>query len=200
MVSSIFPYPALTVFRRAATCSRARSAILRRAGSHVTAQGRDRAVKGQYVSGGYFRAWAIVPAAGRLIQPQRRRSGRRRRGGPQRPIQPPPLRQPGARGRPDRAHQRQAVHRDRRRTGVVLRRRAGRHSGRLRSDARRCRAQVGAASAVPERSLLLDRDHGAAEARRERRSRRRRCSHRDFTTTSPARRRPRRSGSRSARS
>jgi len=69
-VSSIFPYPALAVFQQnrdvlsAAFCYFAASRLA------LTAQGETDAVKGQYVSGGYFDGMGVVPLAGRLVQPE----------------------------------------------------------------------------------------------------------------------------------
>ena len=68
-ISSIFPYPALAAFQE-------RREVLASAFSYysasrlaLTAQGETEAVKGQFVSGGYFDGMGVVPAAGRLVQP-----------------------------------------------------------------------------------------------------------------------------------
>ena len=166
-VSSIFPYPALPVFQESRDVLSAAFCYFSASRLALTAQGETDAVKGQYVSGGYFDGMGVVPLAGRLVQPEDDTCQRQCRRGPQRSLQPPPLWHPGSRGGPDRPHQRQAVQRDRRRTGVVLRRRARRDSRRLHSPARRRDRRHREQQQLPGRSLLLDRDHGPPEAGRQ---------------------------------
>jgi hypothetical protein len=69
-VSSIFPYPALTVFQERPDVLSSAFCYVAAERLALTAQGETEAVKGQYVSGGYFEGMGIVPATGRLIQPQ----------------------------------------------------------------------------------------------------------------------------------
>jgi predicted permease len=69
LVASIFPYPALALFRDSGDVL---STAFCYFGTRfaVTAQGETEPLKGQYVSGGYFSGMAIIPAAGRFIEPQ----------------------------------------------------------------------------------------------------------------------------------
>jgi predicted permease len=69
IVSSIFPYPALAVFRDSGEVLSSAFCYFAAARLAVTAQGETEPLKGQYVSGGYFSGIAIVPAAGRFIEP-----------------------------------------------------------------------------------------------------------------------------------
>jgi macrolide transport system ATP-binding/permease protein len=69
-VSSIFPYPALAVFQESRDVLSSAFGYFSVDRFALTAQGETDAVKGQYVSGGYFDGIGIHPAAGRLIQPQ----------------------------------------------------------------------------------------------------------------------------------
>jgi macrolide transport system ATP-binding/permease protein len=69
-VSSIFPYPALAVFRDSSDVLSSAFCYFVAPRLAVTAQGETEPLKGQYISGGYFGGIAIVPAAGRFIEPQ----------------------------------------------------------------------------------------------------------------------------------
>jgi macrolide transport system ATP-binding/permease protein len=69
-VSSIFPYPALAVFQESRGALTTAFGYFSASRLALTAQGEADAVKGQYVSGGYFDGMGVVPAAGRLLQPQ----------------------------------------------------------------------------------------------------------------------------------
>jgi hypothetical protein len=69
-VSSIFPYPALAVFQESRGALTTAFGYFSASRLALTAQGETDAVKGQYVSGGYFDGMGVVPAAGRLLQPQ----------------------------------------------------------------------------------------------------------------------------------
>jgi predicted permease len=69
-VSSIFPYPALAVFQDRTDVLSTAFCYFSASSLALSAQGETDAVKGQYVSGGYFAGMDVVPAAGRLVQPQ----------------------------------------------------------------------------------------------------------------------------------
>ena len=69
-VSSIFPYPALAVFQQNRDVLSAAFCYFSASRLALTAQGETDAVKGQYVSGGYFDGMGVVPLAGRLVQPE----------------------------------------------------------------------------------------------------------------------------------
>ena len=69
-VSSIFPYPALQVFQESRDVLSAAFCYFSASRLALTAQGETSAVKGQYVSGGYFDGMGTVPLAGRLVQPE----------------------------------------------------------------------------------------------------------------------------------
>jgi predicted permease len=69
-VSSIFPYPALAVFQEGRGALSAAFCYFSASRLALTAQGETEAVKGQYVSGGYFDGMGVVPLAGRLVLPE----------------------------------------------------------------------------------------------------------------------------------
>jgi predicted permease len=68
-ISSIFPYPALATFQQRPDVLASAFGYVSASRLSVTAQGETEAVKGQFVSGGYFDGMGVVPAAGRLVQP-----------------------------------------------------------------------------------------------------------------------------------
>jgi hypothetical protein len=68
-ISSIFPYPALGVFHEQRDVLSSAFGYFSASRLALTAQGETEAVKGQFVSGGYFDGMGVVPAAGRLVQP-----------------------------------------------------------------------------------------------------------------------------------
>ena len=68
-VSSIFPYPALAAFQERRDVLASTFGYFSASRLGLTAQGETEAVKGQFVSGGYFDGMGVVPAAGRLVQP-----------------------------------------------------------------------------------------------------------------------------------
>ncbi len=68
-ISSIFPYPALGVFQEQRGVLSSAFGYFSASRLALTAQGETEAVKGQFVSGGYFDGMGVVPAAGRLVQP-----------------------------------------------------------------------------------------------------------------------------------
>src|SRR5262245_59331581 len=68
-ISSIFPYPALAAFQERREVLASAFGYYSANQLSVTAQGETEALKGQFVSGGYFDGMGVVPAAGRLLQP-----------------------------------------------------------------------------------------------------------------------------------
>jgi predicted permease len=68
-ISSIFPYPALAAFQERRDVLTSAFGYYSANQLSVTAQGETEALKGQFVSGGYFDGMGVVPAAGRLVQP-----------------------------------------------------------------------------------------------------------------------------------
>jgi predicted permease len=74
-ISSIFPYPALAAFQERRDVLASAFGYYSASRLALTAQGETEAVKGQFVSGGYFDGMGVVPAAGRLVQPSDDASG-----------------------------------------------------------------------------------------------------------------------------
>jgi macrolide transport system ATP-binding/permease protein len=68
-IGTQFPYPALELFQRNTDVLSNAFCYFVRDGLTLTIDGESEAVKGQYVSGDYFRGMGVRPSAGRLVLP-----------------------------------------------------------------------------------------------------------------------------------
>ena len=193
IVSSIFPYPALAVFQERRDVLSAAFSYLAMSTLAITVQRQTEPVKGQYVSGGYFAGIGVVPVAGRLDSTAGRDPGRstvavlserfsrRRFGTPERAV-----------GQTIRLNDKPFTV-----MGVAPASFFGAEPGAVPDVYVPLQADLILAATLPAISSTTtstgSRSWGGCNLESAS-SRRRRCSHRPFTRTSPAPRRRRRSG------